>query len=46
MEIGALTANRMYRVVFFAENQKYDEFLPIAEQIINSIEIADKAQND
>jgi hypothetical protein len=46
MEIGALMDNRMYRVIFFAENQKFDEFLPVAEQIINSIEIADVIQND
>jgi hypothetical protein len=46
MEIGALMDNRVYRVIFFAENQKFDEFLPIVEQIINSIEIADEIQND
>jgi hypothetical protein len=46
MEIGALEDNRMYRVTFFAESQRFDEFLPIAEQIINSIKIADGMQND
>jgi hypothetical protein len=46
METGTVKHNKLYRVIFFAENQKFDEFLPVVEQIINSIEIADGIQND
>ena len=46
MEIGTIKHNKLYRVIFFAENETYDEYLPIVQQIINSFEIADETIND
>jgi hypothetical protein len=42
MEVGTVLHNKVYRIIFFAENESYDEYLPIAQQVINSFEIADE----
>jgi hypothetical protein len=39
MEIGTLIDNRVYYLIYYAELEKYDDFLPVIQEMINSFKI-------
>ena len=41
LEIGTLIGDKLYIVMYHAETARYDQYLPIIEEMINSIELSD-----
>jgi hypothetical protein len=39
MEIGTIIGDRVYFIEYIAEEEKYSDYLPIIQMMINSIEI-------
>jgi hypothetical protein len=42
MEIGTKIGNKVYYLDYYAQGEKYSEFLPIIQEMINSFEIEEK----
>jgi hypothetical protein len=43
LEIGTVIEDKVYVVMYHAETAKYDQYLPIIEEMINSVELNDSA---
>jgi hypothetical protein len=41
LEIGTVIGDKVYVVMYHAETARYDQYLPIIEEMINSIELSD-----
>ena len=41
LEIGTLVDDKLYIVMYHAETERYDQYSPIIEEMINSIELSD-----
>src|ERR671918_1832393 len=46
LEIGTLIDDKLYIVMYHAETARYDQYLPIIEEMINSVELSDSAVVD
>jgi hypothetical protein len=43
LEIGTVIEDKVYIITYHAETARYDQYLPIIEEMINSIELSDSA---